>query len=209
MIYQNYVSYARIPGFPGDQHNNDRHASIFRSSVNTTTDLEGGVAQVKTGLYDHTRLLLSNPTAANMAAPGNYLVIVARSMSERMLYNSRTPIGATVSNNTGNIIPAGEHVRAMTNGTIYVVVEKAINPNNGVYVRVSGATTPLEGIGFFSDVASPNHVLVPNASWYGTDAASFVGSQDFNYTPALVRSHIGMTKGYSHAPLALRFGASV
>lgn len=209
MIYQNYVSYYTLPGFPGDPHNNDRHASIYRSSVNTVADSIPGVGQTKIGLYDHTRLLLAAPTAANVVADGNYVGVVARTHTARSNYSNRTAIGSVGSAGSNNIIPAGEHVRFQTNGTVYVYVEKAINPNLPVFMRVGNAVGALQGIGFFTDTAAgADTVLLPNARWYGTDAATYIASKDAGYTAAFARQNIGMTLGFSWAPVQFRFGAA-
>lgn len=210
MAYQTYVSYFQIPGFPGDEHNNDRHASIYRSGVNTTKDLEPGVVQVVTGLYDHTRVLLSDPTATNIAAPGAYIGIVARGCNESMDFNSRQYIGSTTPSTSLNVVPQFEHVRLKTNGTIYAYVEKAINPSLPVYVRVANAVGTSQAVGFLTDTASgADTVLLPNARWYGTDVASYMTTKDINFTPALIRSNLGMARAYSYAPVQIRFGGAI
>jgi hypothetical protein len=208
MINQTFVSFYPPVAFPGEDHNNTRHTAIYRSCVNTTLDLVAGTVQVKTGIYDHTRLLLSNPTAVNLAAAGNYVVFVAKTMAERMSYTSRSYIGSTVSSAT-NIIPRNEHVRGLTNGIMYMIVEKAINPNNPVYVRVANPVGSLQAIGYLTDVASADVVLLPKANWYGSDTATYLATKDATVTPALEAQRIGLSTGFGVAPVALRFGSAI
>jgi hypothetical protein len=204
MIYQNFVSYYPSLQLPGESYANDRHTSIYRSACSLIDPLLPGQGVVVTGQYDHTRLVVANPTAANFAIATNYVGIVANSSSARDDYSNRTLIGSSIST-SNNVIPAGEHVRLKLEGTIYVIVEKTILTTNRVYMRVANGTAALNGIGYFSDTASADHVLIPNARWYGTDNATFLATKDAAITPALERQRIGMSKGFGIAPLSIRF----
>lgn len=208
MLYQNFVSYYPPMALPGEAHNNGRHTFIYRSAVNQLNEVEAGTGQIVIGNYDHTRLNLANPSASNIVAGTNYLVLVAKSISERGGYSeNRNFIGSTAST-SNNTIPQFEHIRALVEGIEYVIVEKAINTNNGVYVRVANPVGTAQKIGYFTDTASADVVLIPNARWYGVDTATYLATKDAAITPAAERSRIGMNSGFGVAPLQLRFGNS-
>jgi hypothetical protein len=208
-IYYNFVSKYPSISKAGKEFSNTRHTAIYASSVNQDNDVLPGVAQVIVGQYDYTRKNVKDLTAARLAAPQARLVICTD--EHLVTEHSRTYIGSTVSARASARVPQFEHMQTLTSGDIYVVIEKAINAQNPVYVRVAnGVITPglVNGIGFFSDTASADHVLVPNARWIGTDTATQLATKDANITPAIERGRMGQTSGYGIAPLELRYSVS-
>ena len=155
MPYQTLITSYPALGVAGESHNNARHTSIYQTAQNTTNGLVAGIAQVKTGNYDHTRWLTSNPTATNLV-DGAQLVVVSRCRTAPNGYEG-TRIGAPSNlngfdHNESSVPPDCQYL-AMRRGVIWVVVEKDIDPDNPVYVRVDNAANANQGIGFFTDVA--------------------------------------------------------
>jgi hypothetical protein len=190
----------------GKEFSNTRHTAIYSSAVNQDNDVLPGVAQVVVGNYDYTRDNVKDLTAARLAA-ANAKLVINMDCGTVALCHKRTPWYAATSQREASITPRYEHMRVLVSGDVYIVVEKAINPANPVYVRVAnGVITPglVNGIGFFSDTASADHVLVPSARWIATDTASHLFTKDTAITPAVERDRMGMTCGYGIAPIEFR-----
>jgi len=127
MPFQTLVTNYPALQVAGESHNNARHTSIYQTCNNPVDEISAGIAQVRTGLYDHTRWTTSNPTVANLV-DGSDLVVVSRCRTAPNPYNG-TFIGdsanaAATGNFTGaeSIIPSNCQYLAMRRGVIWVVV---------------------------------------------------------------------------------------
>lgn len=190
----------------GQEHNNCRGQSLYRTGACNAITFPGQ-GLVVTGLYDHTRLVVQQPTAANVAAAGNYIVLNHYSRSHTgMPYNN--DINVTTAFTTANASElsyrANSSLRLTDQGIDYVGVEKQINPNNPVYMRFQNPVGANQRIGYFTDVASADVFLVPLAKWYGADTYTYENSIE-PLTTAQYKNRLRMVNGFGLAPLALRF----
>lgn len=210
MLYQTFVTDYPPLALAGESHNNARHTSIYQTCLNGNNEVFPGTAQVAVGQFDHTRFLTEDPTAANLILPNAQLIVVHR---DRNAANSfvTNRIGATAST-TAVAYPADCLYLGVRRGTEYVVVEKAIDPSLPVYIRVANPdASGLQGIGFFTDTPDGANTvevtaaIAPNVMWCGVDGATYINQKDVNVTDALERERIGLSAGFSVAPLTLQY----
>lgn len=189
----------------GQEHNNCRHTSIYRTG-SAPVETTPGIGLVATGLYDHTRIIAALPTLANLAVASNYVVLnhYQGTKAGMAFNNTITILNAATAANTEVTYAANSYLQLTDSGIDYVVVEKQINPANPVYIRAQNPVGISQGIGFFTDTASADVVLVPNARWFGADTYTYENSVE-PLTTAQYKSRLRMTNGFGLAPLALRF----
>jgi hypothetical protein len=196
----------------GQEHNNARHTSIYRSGVcNAVTS--PGVGLVCVGTTDHTRLVVQIPNATNtasIAAGSNYVVFnhMQKTKSGMPFNRNITVLNSATAPKSEVIFDANSHLHLTDRGIDYMVVEKTININNPVYMRFQNPVGINQGIGFFTDVASADVVLVPQTRWYGSDTYTYENSIE-PFTTTQYKNRIRLTNGFGLAPVALRFDPKI
>lgn len=206
MLYQEIVTRFPAVSTPGCSHNNRRETSLYATGRNLTATVQPGIAQVVTGYWDHTRLELENPTAANLVADARLVIVHDNSRHPNAFTTNR--IGQ-LNSTTTRFIPSDCLLRVAEEDEIYVIVEKEIDPSLPVFIRVANPdVSGLQGIGFFTDTADGANTvevtsLIARTRWVGSDSFSFLSAKDSNITQPIDARRMGMETGFAIAPLRL------
>lgn len=208
MLYQTYVSKYPSPASPGQEHNNSRHTSIYRTGFDLTEVTKPGQGLIVVEFYDHTRLSVEIPTAANAVAGAHVVLNHLQTYLPNRNY-TKNYLGSTTSQTSFEYVE-GEHLRLTERGIDYVLVDKAIDPANPVYLRVADGAGAFEKAGNFTDTADgADTVLITDAVWYGSDTLGYLQSLDSNLTQAYEADRSGIQDAYSIAPLQIVSRATV
>jgi len=198
MTYQQVVSYYPSVILPGEPHSATQAHSKRVTAVSDEVIFPGTIVE-QIEVLSHSRVKVANVTGATTDI--RKLLIVERTLLDANTPYAGTPIGqiSPVSNASYSYQP-GCALTLFRLGSVNVVAEKAIDPNNPVYVRLANpvvATPQLEGIGFVTDTADGADTLeLTNAQFISFDDITYQLNLDPSTTDQIERDRISMTQGY-------------